>query len=86
MCIRDSWYCGVCEKYFSDEACTEEISLDDALIPASGHGEIVVKNSKEATCTEEGYTGDKVCVVCQLVVEKGEVIPKTCLLYTSRCV
>lgn len=71
------WYCGVCEKYFSDEACTEEISLDDALIPASGHGEIVVKNSKEATCTEEGYTGDKVCVVCQLVVEKGEVIPKT---------
>lgn len=41
------------------------------------HDEIVLKNAKEATCTEEGYTGDKVCAVCGEIVEKGTVIPKT---------
>lgn len=28
-----------------------------------------------ATCTEPGYTGDKVCTVCGETVETGEVIP-----------
>ena len=31
--------------------------------------------AKPATCTEDGYTGDEVCTVCQEVVKKGEVIP-----------
>lgn len=36
-----------------------------------------VKNEgKEATCTEEGYTGDTVCKVCGKVLEKGKAIPK----------
>lgn len=34
------------------------------------------KNAKEATCTEEGYTGDLVCTECGEVVEKGKVIEK----------
>lgn len=34
-------------------------------------------DEKEATCTEEGYTGDKVCKDCGTVLEKGKVIPKT---------
>ena len=29
-------------------------------------------NVKEATCTEEGYTGDKVCKFCGAVMEPGE--------------
>ena len=33
--------------------------------------------AKAATCTEDGYTGDEVCTVCQEVVKKGEVIPAT---------
>ncbi len=44
---------------------------------ALGHGETELKNYKEATCTEEGYTGDKVCKVCGEVLEKGKVIAKT---------
>ena len=36
---------------------------------------ISVKNAAEATCTEAGYTGDKVCSVCNEVLEKGTVIP-----------
>ena len=29
-------------------------------------------NKKEATCTEEGYTGDKVCTDCDKVLEAGQ--------------
>ena len=69
------WYCKACGKYFSDEECTTEITLDETVIPAA-HGETEIKNAKEATCTEEGYTGDKVCKDCGKVVEKGEPIVK----------
>lgn len=41
------------------------------------HDSIEVIGTKEATCTDEGYTGDKVCKVCGKVVEKGTVIEKT---------
>ena len=33
--------------------------------------------AKEATCTEDGYTGDLVCTECGKVVEQGQVIPAT---------
>ncbi|HIR93997.1 MAG TPA: hypothetical protein IAB98_11330 [Candidatus Egerieimonas intestinavium] len=45
-------------------------------IPAAGHGELKTEKAKAATCTAEGYTGDKVCIVCNEVVEQGEVIQK----------
>ena len=32
-------------------------------------------NAKEATCTEVGYTGDKVCKWCGIMLEKGKEIP-----------
>ncbi|MGM9553265.1 MAG: S8 family serine peptidase [Faecousia sp.] len=31
-------------------------------------------NAKEATCTEDGYTGDEVCTVCGETVRAGEVV------------
>lgn len=34
-----------------------------------------LKGAKEATCTEVGYTGDKVCKWCGIVIEKGKEIP-----------
>ena len=34
------------------------------------------QGAKTPTCTEEGYTGDKVCKDCGLVLEKGEALPK----------
>ena len=43
-------------------------------IPATGHDTELV-GAKDATCTEDGYTGNEVCKVCQTVVKQGEVIP-----------
>ena len=43
-------------------------------LPSLGHKTQLV-GAKAATCTEDGYTGDEVCTVCQEVVKKGEVIP-----------
>ncbi len=36
-----------------------------------------IKNKLAATCTEEGYTGDKFCLKCSSIRELGEVIPAT---------
>ena len=44
------------------------------VIPATSHDTELV-GAKDATCTEDGYTGDEVCKVCQTVVKQGEVIP-----------
>ena len=34
---EEYWTCEICGKYFSDEAGTTEISLDETVIPATGH-------------------------------------------------
>jgi len=47
------------------------------VIAPKGHGTTEVVNAKEATCTQEGYTGDTICSVCKTVLEEGEAIPKT---------
>ena len=70
------WYCAAFDKYFSDENGVNEITAKDTVIPATGHGEAEVKGAKEATCTEDGYTGDKVCKVCGEILERGTVIEK----------
>ena len=44
------------------------------VIPAKSHDTELV-GAKDATCTEDGYTGDEVCKICQTVVKQGEVIP-----------
>lgn len=36
---------------------------------------LTVINAREATCTEDGYTGDTCCAVCGELLEKGEIIP-----------
>ena len=43
-------------------------------LPATGHDTELV-GAKDATCTEDGYTGDEVCKVCGVTVKQGEVIP-----------
>lgn len=44
-------------------------------VPAVPHTAGDPVNAKEATCTEVGYTGDKVCKWCGIVIEKGKEIP-----------
>lgn len=51
---------------------------------ATNHtGETEVKNVAEATCTENGYTGDTCCKDCGAVLEQGKVIEAKCHVYTS---
>ena len=37
---------------------------------------IVVRGKKEATCYEDGYSGDEYCTVCEQKISTGTVIPK----------
>ena len=58
------WYCSVCKKYFSDEDGKQEISLVATVVPATGH-QLSKRDSKAATCTEEGNTEYWYCSVCK---------------------
>lgn len=68
-CTEDGNITTVCDD------CGAELSVEK--IPAPGHTE-EVRDAKEATCTEDGYTGDTYCAVCGELLEKGEVIPAHC--------
>lgn len=39
------------------------------------HENTELRNAKEATCTEDGYTGDEICSICGETVATGTVIP-----------
>ena len=52
------------------------LSYRDTIVPALGH-KTELRDAREATCTEDGYTGDEVCTVCEEIVKQGEVIPAT---------
>lgn len=58
------WECTGCEKLFSDEAATTEITLEQTIAPATGdHDWGEWRNSSAASCTAEGsrYRTCKVC-------------------------
>ena len=57
------WYCSGCKKYFSDSACTKEITLASTVVKANGHsfGDWTV--TEAATCAAEG-TKSRKCTVC----------------------
>lgn len=46
-----------------------------AAEPQCEHPDVVVKYASDATCTEEGYTGNTFCKICNEMVTKGEAIP-----------
>lgn len=45
-------------------------------IQVTGHPNTELKNAKEATCSTEGYIGDKICKDCGKTIEAGKTIPK----------
>lgn len=66
-----------------DKAVITEVEASDVVLPSDdnhfevdNHESVKVVDKKEATCTEEGYTGDKVCEKCGMVLEKGQAISK----------
>ena len=66
-----------CKKLFKDAEAKEEIELAATVIPKDpkNHaGEIEIKNAKDVTCTEGGYTGDTYCKDCGEMLAEGEII------------
>lgn len=59
-----TYTCSVCNKTKTEE------------IPATGHQHTEVRNVKEATCKEEGYTGDTYCTDCETKLSDGEPTAK----------
>lgn len=57
------------------EACGYILETSGEL-DLTNHVDTVVKNKKEASLNEAGYTGDFCCVFCGTVIEKGNMIPK----------
>lgn len=57
------------------------------MIVTKEHGETELKNAKTATCTAEGYTGDKVCKNCGEIVEAGKKVVKIAHTYKDgKCI
>lgn len=52
-------------------------------IPATGHQHTELKNASEATCAQEGYTGDTYCKDCGTKLSSGETIAKTDHIWDS---
>ena len=59
------------------DGATVKLTEDTTLYAQweDNHSLTKVINAKEATCTEEGYTGDTVCTVCGTEITKGATIP-----------
>lgn len=59
------------------ECTTCKVTVATETIPAKGckhTAGTTIANKKDATCTENGYTGDEVCKTCNTVMKKGESI------------
>ena len=60
-----TYTCSVCQKEKTEK------------IPATGHLHTEIRNKKEATCKEDGYTGDVYCKDCGEKLSNGKTIAKT---------
>lgn len=49
-------------------------TVDGEIEVICKHGTTNIVGAKDATCSEEGYTGDKVCTACGEIVEAGKAI------------
>ena len=58
------------------DGATVNLTADTTLYAQweDNHSLTKVINQKDATCTEEGYTGDTVCAICGKEITKGETI------------
>ena len=62
-----------CTKRAICEGCGQEYGE----VNPNNHVKTQLINQKEATCTEEGYTGDTICNECKEIVVEGMVIEAT---------
>ena len=62
------------EKKFTCSICGDEKT---EKVSATGHQHTEIRNKKEATCKEEGYSGDTWCKDCGKKILSGQAIVKT---------
>ena len=62
-------YTGADKGNYENETLTVKITRS-----ACGHPQTVVRDAKEADCTEKGYTGDTYCTECGALTKSGTVI------------
>ena len=69
--IAKAYSCNVLDKAICEE-CKEAYGEEDK----ENHvGDTELRDAKEATTEEEGYTGDLYCKSCDELIERGEEIP-----------
>ncbi|MBQ7964519.1 MAG: leucine-rich repeat protein [Ruminococcus sp.] len=67
------WHCSACNKYFSDEKGTTEITLENTVINSPGHNEIADEGTP-ATPTKPGYKPGVWCDKCETWIRGHEQI------------
>ena len=86
------WWCDYCGRYFADEAGTEELTVDEVILPAPGHD---FENGKCSGCglelseatvllsTVPGIPGQTVQVAVSLVNNPGIISAKLDITYDT---
>lgn len=73
-CISPAVYYKSCSMCGQDRM-TETFEFGG--VDSNNHVNTEIRNAKEATETEAGYTGDKYCKDCDTLIEQGKTIPMT---------
>ena len=69
------WHCSKCDKYFSNSEGTTEVTLENTVIPATGHI-LFIDDAVPPTYESTGLTEGSHCAVCGEIIVKQEVVPK----------
>ncbi len=65
-------------KYYGDAECSFELeTITEAINPNNHDGATEIRDAKDATCAQDGYTGDIWCLGCNKIKETGKLIPAT---------
>ena len=64
-------------KFYSEETCT--VTVENITVPKdeNNHIHTEIRDKKDATCTEDGYTGDTYCTDCGKKLADGETVKAT---------
>lgn len=67
------WHCSECDKYYKDENGRQQITIEDTVVPAKGHVE-VIDPAVDATATTPGKTEGSHCSVCKMVLIEQKTV------------
>ena len=72
------WVCSKCNLQFADAAGTTELTNVKTEIDPTNHvGGTEIRDSIDASCERDGYTGDTYCLGCGIKLSSGTNTPKT---------